>query len=371
MPPIDAIVCPVCGDRIERVGAATGQHAYCRACFHGFRPVPPQYSYRANAMCSLGTSEDRLAAQCAFFAPHVAAGAKVLEIGCATGELAMAAQRRLDLSGYDAIELSQAGDIARARVSRLYRQTLRELLDADLIERGAFDAVLMSHVLEHIDDIHAEVEAIVSVLKPDGVVFFEVPQASGNVALPVDDNVAHLHFFSPTSLCRLLSDHGMNIVDVQCGARLDARYADSLRVVARRFAAPRLADLDLGAHPALAGKPFVVWGAGSLATELLGNFLAADRISYFIDRNPAVQGTQCLGRPVRAPQSLIGAEPATILINSIDFAPMIEADIGALLPGHHHHLVRIGDVIEHFRYARRGGRDESQGGLPPSTASLG
>jgi len=350
-----AIACPVCGGgRVAVVDCATGPQAYCQACFHGFRPVAPQYSYQANAMCALGTSDERLEAQCAFFAPFVAPGARVLEIGCATGELAMTVQRRLHPDRYEAIELSQAAEIAGGRVNRLYRRTLRELLGADELE-GGFDAVLMSHVLEHIEDINAEVEAIASVLKPGGVAFFEVPQGSGNAALPVDDNVSHLHFFSLASLTRLLANHGLDVVAVQSNARLDARYADSLRVVARRFAPPRLADLELGGHPALAGEPVVVWGAGSLATELLANYLDPQRIAYFVDRNPAIQGSERLGRPVRPPQALIGAEPATILINSIDFAPAIEADIEALMPGHRHRLIRIGDVIEHFRDEQRNG----------------
>lgn len=342
--------CPVCGgERLAGVDCATGRLAFCRACFHGFRPAPPHYSYQANAMCALGTSPARLEAQCAFFAPFVAPSARVLEIGCATGELATTVQRRLDLSAYEAIELSQAGDVAEARVSRLHRRTLRELLDAGEVRTGAFDAVLMSHVLEHIDDIDAEVAAIAAVLKPGGAAFFEVPQGSGNAALPVDDNVAHLHFFSLASLTRLLANHGLDVAAAQSNARLDARYADSLRVVARRFAPPRLDGLKLGEHPALKGEPVVVWGAGSLATELLANYLDPSRIAYFVDKNPAIQGTERLGRPVRPPQALAGAEPATILINSIDFAPAIEADIETLMPGHRHRLVRIGDVIEHFR----------------------
>lgn len=346
--------CPICrGAQVDSVATATGELAYCRTCFHGFRAVAPRYSYQANAMCALGTSDERLEGQCAFFAPHVMADARVLEIGCATGELATVVQRRLKLSRYEAIELSQAGDLAQARVSRLYRRTLGELMDAGEIDPG-FDAVLMSHVLEHIEDINAEVRAIGAVLKPGGVAFFEVPHASGNAALPVDDNVAHLHFFSLASLTRLLANHGLDVIAVQSGARLDARYADSLRVVAQRFAAPKLRDLDLADHPALARGKVVVWGAGSLATELLGNFLAPERIAFFVDKNPAIHGTERLGRPVRPPQSLVNAEPVTILVNSIDFAPMIEADIEKMMPGHSHRLVRIGDVIEHFRDARLG-----------------
>jgi len=349
----DAITCPVCESaRIASVDCATGRQAYCRTCFHGFRPIAPNYSYHANAMCALGTSEERLESQCAFFAPFVAPSARMLEIGCATGELAVVAQRRLRPASYEAIELSQAGDVANGRVNRLHRQPLRALLVAGDVQTDVYDVVLMSHVLEHIEDINGELQAIASVTKAGGVAFFEVPQGSGNLALPVDDNVGHLHFFSLASLTRLLANHGLDVLAVEAGVRLDARYADSLRVVARRFAPPRLAELDLGSHPALVGDAVVVWGAGSLATELLANFLAPSRIAYFVDNNAATHGSELLGRPVHPPQVLIGAAGATILINSIDYAPAIEADIAALMPGHPHRLVRIGDVIEHFRNER-------------------
>ena len=56
-----------------------------------------------------------------------------------------------------------------------------------------------------------------------------------------------------------------------------------------------------------------------------------------------------------APEALAGEAGLVILINSIDFAPRIEQDIARLLPGHGHELVRIGDVIEHFRGARLAG----------------
>lgn len=353
-PACPAPCCPVCfGQNLDALTTATGSFGYCRACFHGFRLTEPDYSYAANAMCGLGTSAERLASQCRFVAPFVGNAAHVLEIGCATGELAQVLQSRLPIARYEAIELSSAGQTAASRMARLHTQPLRDLLAAGAIAPASFDAVVMSHVLEHIGQIAEEVAAIALVLKPGGSVFLEVPHGSGHLALPVDDNVSHLHFFSIASLTRLLAGAGLDVVSVELGARLDARYADSLRVMARPFAAPVLANLDLALAPALATPGLIVWGAGSLATELLGNYLEPSRIALFIDRNPAKHGTTLLGRPVHGPEALLGAAPATILINSIDFAPAIEADIAALLPGHSHHLVRIGDVLDHFRGSKR------------------
>ena len=347
---MDASLCPVCeGENLKIVPAATGSHAYCTTCFHGFRPAKPDYSYQSNMMCGLGTSEGRLESQCRFITPHIPAGGQVLEIGCATGELSQAVQARAQVGRYEAIELSKAGEVARGWINPLYNEPLRHLLADGVVGDDRYDMIIMSHVLEHIDEISAEVAAMARVLKPDGAMFIEVPHGAGNRALPVDDNISHLHFFSLTSLPRLLARHGLNIVDVETGARLDARYADSLRVIARPFAPPRIAALNLAEHPALASGALVVWGAGSLASELLANFLPAQSIDYFIDRDPTKHGTTLMGRPVRAPDALNDGGDRVVLINSIDFAPAIAEDIDAMFPGHRHALVRIGDVIDDFR----------------------
>jgi FlaA1/EpsC-like NDP-sugar epimerase len=101
----------------------------------------------------------------------------------------------------------------------------------------------------------------------------------------------------------------------------------------------------LSSHSSLAGEnEIVVWGAGSLADEVLSNFFDAARIAFFVDKNPAKQGGTCLGRPVRGPEA-IGTVPQTILINSIDFAPQIADDIKTLYPGVAHKLIRVGDLF--------------------------
>ena len=322
-----------------------GERAYCPACFHGWRTDRPDYAYSDTAMCALGTSPARLQAQIRFFAPFMTTGCRVLEIGCATGELAAAARGSMVIGRYEAIELSPAAEIACTRVDLLHTRPLRVLLDEGQLET-AFDLVLMSHVLEHIDDPAAELRAIRQILAPEGVFFLEVPNGAGNRRLPIDDNRSHLHFFSATSLTRMLADAGLETVAAATDVRLDARYADSLQIIARPFRSPRWSPTLLSDHPALRDVgPMVVWGAGSLVEELLANFFDPMRIDFFIDRNPDKVGSTMLGRPVQAPESL-GENPRTVLINSIDFADLIVADIINLYPHAAHKLVKLGDLLE-------------------------
>ena len=98
------------------------------------------------------------------------------------------------------------------------------------------------------------------------------------------------------SLCRLLSNFGVEAVAVETGARLDARYADSLRAVGRVFSLPEWSNSLLSNHPLFEGEDkIVVWGAGSLAAEMLANFFDMSAIEYFIDKDP---GKMVRGRSV-------------------------------------------------------------------------
>jgi len=154
----------------------------------------------------------------------------------------------------------------------------------------------MSHVLEHIDDPAVELSAMKQVLSPSGAIFLEVPNGAGHRHLPIDDNRAHLHFFSPSSLSLLLAGQGLETIAVATDVRLDARCADSLQVIARPFQMPTWSKTFLSDHSALIGEnEIVVWGAGSLAYEILANFFDATRIAFFIDRNVAKQARSVWG----------------------------------------------------------------------------
>ncbi|MEO8812694.1 MAG: class I SAM-dependent methyltransferase [Caulobacteraceae bacterium] len=338
--------CPVCGGReTTKMVSAIGERAYCSACFHGWRTEHPVYAYDQTAMCPLGTAPERLQGQVDMFAPFTPSGAAILEIGCATGELAAVARVRLSPARYEGIELSPAGETARPRLDRLHTRTLPQLLASGDIS-GPFDLIVMSHVLEHLADPRAELTAMKRVLAPGGAIFLEVPNGGGHRRLPIDDNRSHLHFFSLASLVRLLAGEGLETIAAATDARLDARYADSLRLVARSFALPKWSPTLLSDHPALEGEnAIVVWGAGGLAEEVLANYFDPARIDFFIDRDPAKQSGAMLGRAVRGPEAL-GAAARTVLITSIDFAGAIAADIEAMYPGAGHRIVRVGDLLD-------------------------
>jgi len=104
-----------------------------------------------------------------------AAGASILEIGCATGNFLYALQR----AGYSVkgIELSSfAVDYARKNFNlTLINRPFDETLLNTEISENEFDAVLMGDVLEHFTNPTAAMKLVHRILKPGGAAYIQVP----------------------------------------------------------------------------------------------------------------------------------------------------------------------------------------------------
>jgi SAM-dependent methyltransferase len=298
-------------------------------------------------MCGLGTSPARLEAQTEFIAPHFPHNGAVLEIGCASGALAKVVREKLPVGRYEGIEISPIGEAAKPHLDVLHKEPLTSMLGHRSVGLlSSFDLVICSHVLEHLTDPRAELGAIMKVLKPDGLAFIEVPNRSGHRMLPIDDNISHLHFFSMASMSVSLSEAGFEVISARTGVRFDARCSDSIEVIGKRFVVPTWPATFLSEKIVFDDdEKIIVWGAGSLANEILANFFDHDRIEFFIDSDPIKIGTNCLGKPVYGPEQL-GNTPKMVLVNSIDQAGLIENDILALYPTTRHRLIRMADLLD-------------------------
>jgi SAM-dependent methyltransferase len=95
----------------------------------------------------------------------------VLDVGCGNGEFLHWA-RRLGWNCYG-VELDpEAAAVARARGAEILGSELRELSAA---HDGFFDAITLSHVIEHLHDPLAALRHCWRVLKPGGLLWIETP----------------------------------------------------------------------------------------------------------------------------------------------------------------------------------------------------
>lgn len=148
---------------------------------------------------------------------------RLLEIGCATGEMLLAARASFAVAGVEADEGNSR--TAQARGLSCFNGTLHAAQFAD----ASFDVAALYHVIEHVPSPRAELQELRRVLKPGGWLVLETP----NIATPwfrllgarwrqfIPD---HLFFFTPSTLTRLCEEHGFAVRELRSvGKTMSAR----------------------------------------------------------------------------------------------------------------------------------------------------
>lgn len=143
----------------------------------------------------------------------VAGRARILEVGCGRGLLLhQLAQLGHDCHGTERSALA-ARRASQTQGLHIYTQPLEECP----FDGHSFDAAILWHVLEHLDDPQKTLALIARLLKPKGVVYLEVPnlaslqsRTSGKNWFHLDPE-HHLYHFSPVGLHRLLETSGFQI----------------------------------------------------------------------------------------------------------------------------------------------------------------
>jgi SAM-dependent methyltransferase len=206
-------VCTVCG---AREFLPFGQRSdgirvlQCSTCGHGIveqfqEDVKSLYGgeyFSAPPDSPIGYSDYALAADqgvawAASLVRILKSGGDVLDIGCANG-------RALQLlgGGYYGFGIELNEDMARQAEQAGVRIIARDLFDSRVEETYAqrFDAVLAIAVFEHLPDFGEGFFTATRLLKPDGILVFEVPliQAAGDVWYR--SSLEHLHYPTRSSI---------------------------------------------------------------------------------------------------------------------------------------------------------------------------
>jgi SAM-dependent methyltransferase len=141
----------------------------------------------------------------------------ILDYGAATGDFV--AMARAEGHQCEGIELSVD---ARATAKRRLDISLLSPTQAESLKPGRFDMLHMNHVLEHMPDPAAHLRWCAGLLKPDGLLVFEVPQQfdndldrlrrilghGGRQSRFDAYSLHHTYFFSPKTASLLLHRNG-------------------------------------------------------------------------------------------------------------------------------------------------------------------
>lgn len=297
-------LCPCCATPAPDTPAsapATAGYRTCPRCRHRWRAPRAAGPIDYAALSARNDPDtpwfrrkidDRLDALASLAAP----GRRILEVGCAEGELGRQLKARLPVQ-YDGIELSRDAEAARQWLDRVFQTPAAALPPP----AAAYDLIVSFHVLEHLASPAAELAAWSTLLAPGGRLLVEVPQQAGHPLLESDGNPEHLHQFTPASLALLFAAGGFACRQLSAGHYESPVYPDSIRLVASRETTPaeRRAAL-LERFRARLGGPFIVYGAGGDFANYVAPLAGDLDIAALLDSSPDKQGQRLGGHTVAA-----------------------------------------------------------------------
>lgn len=279
---------------------------------------------------------------------------RILDVGCGSGHLLSMLQSR----GYSNTFGVDPSSVCCRVATECYGLHVTQGSLFDSLDIGQYDFVILSHVLEHVENLAAFVMRLHETLRPGGRLYVEVPDVhqfglctQSNVELPWEfakDLFAqftpeHVNFFSSTALRNLMSRLGFREVWLEPQISIMGVLASvwekplpdrdhRVRACVEQYIheSQQLVAEPLGVINGLvqSGREFLVWGAGLHTQRLLAcSNLAKANIRAFVDSNPAYRGLTLAGRPMILPEDLSNVPPLPILISSRRMQAEIERQI--------------------------------------------
>jgi SAM-dependent methyltransferase len=271
--------------------------------------------------------------------------AQILDVGCANGGLL----RALKDLGYKNLCGLDPSPVCVENTRALGLEAYPGSLFTPF-PYGKFDCLVLSHILEHIQDLEGATARIKDMLKPGGkqLIYIEVPDALRYVDFlyaPFQDfNTEHINHFSQTSLKNIMGrigfepvETGEKILTISPNKFYPAIYGfwketthqpkiktetdTQLQIKINEYICHSQMILDAietRLQKVLPQAPqVIIWGAGQLAMKLLAETsLGKANIIAFVDNNPINQGKAIHGVIILSPQALVGVG-GPILITTI------------------------------------------------------
>ena len=295
--------CPICGKTVD---TTVGELLFCQECSITFDPVRTPTSYYrgrcANYIPGIRNDFDRHIAVADRLVPYFTPGIRILDIGCATGELP--------------IELRSRGfPVTVHEVNEDCLEYLRAQ-GFPLLEAGQkFDFIILQHVLEHIDDLRRMKAFVDSLAAPNALVYIETPNRRQYAKYPkaVYSNREHINNFDLFSIRRLFCD--WSVVDFGESAAIRDTLAVVWCILSRRSHEGDYEEIytrNIERMLYECGEPFAIWGAGEMADKLLARY--KPEVSLIVDTHKA--GGTIQGRPIRPPEDLRSYSGALMICSS-------------------------------------------------------
>lgn len=228
-------------------------------------------------------------------------------------------------------------------------------------ERGQADLILANNVFAHVPTPNDFVAGLAALVKPDGRIVLEFPEAVPFIENTEFDTIYHEHvfYFSLTAVQPLFLRHGLEVIDAEPIAihggslrlsvapigsqpidarvrsqqererRLGVNTAEFYEDFTHRAQEVRVGLLETCRKLTAAGKRIAAYGASAKGSTLL-NFCGIGRngidcIEFVVDRSPAKQGRHTPGShlPILPPETLLERRPDFAVLLTWNFAEEI------------------------------------------------
>lgn len=283
-------------------------------------PIDPSEFYTNYANSSSVKREPHLEKLVDFLKSKLPKNARIIDIGCNDGKFLS----RLKESGFfNLCGLEPTKNMSELAINagfKVFDSYLNEKKSEEIIaDTGKFDCVILRQVLEHIDDLSDFGSALRNLLKPNGLLVVEVPDAQAHFDGP-DFALweEHVNDFNLESLRRYLAQHGFlieenydskfngvclttfsRLTETETAEIVPAQHTvDSFRVWAKRFYSFRDAVKKELQTFADNDAPIVLFGVGRRSSFFLNITNINDKISFAIDDDSAKQGKYLPGTSI-------------------------------------------------------------------------
>lgn len=258
----------------------------------------------------------------------------ILDMGCSTGTFLSIMKERgyTNLTGVDPSQ--SCVDLVK---NKYHINAVKGTISSYETE-DKYDVIVMSAILEHVVDINNSIEKIKSLLKPDGIILFEVPDANrfkDFIFTPFQQfSQEHINFFTKESFDNLCIKHNLNIVYSRSSFNDGNQTIDPNMIFLVKKEKPRKycilgienirnyikysENMEVYEYNKIDQElhyynKILVWGVGTNTQRLLKYKHLTNKIKYFIDSNINYIGKKLINKNIKLPKEIDCDLPILIL----------------------------------------------------------
>lgn len=264
-------------------------------------------------------------------------GASILDIGCSTGTLLSILKKR----GYHNLTGIDPSPSCIKTINKKYNIDAYSSTISNFKLHKTFDIIILSAVLEHIVDLNHSLQIVSNLLKEDGVLIIEIPDAGrfkDFIYTPYQQfSIEHIRYFTEISIRNLLLKNNFDIYRLEYNINEGNQTVDpnffifvskiqnNNKIIKDKKGKKcikkyisKCKKLDKKINKKIKKKlknesEIIVWGVGTNTQRLLNNGLDLSKVRYFVDSNVNYKGKKLLEKFIEPPNMIWEDWPILIM----------------------------------------------------------